>query len=154
VATVRLHPRLQAGEGFARALESAGFETTDDTPSIEIVSAECVEAEEVHPLVEFVLQGGGLLVCGGDGPLLPALHLLARPGRLSGPAEPVAISGEPADLAEVRPVSGVGYTLYRVGTDCVVLGGQRGAGRIVFAGTNEPPPALASACLRWISRQT
>ncbi|MHC4930699.1 MAG: hypothetical protein ACYTGV_00700 [Planctomycetota bacterium] len=149
---MRLHSRFDVGQGLQQALSEGGHLSSSETPDIEILSADCVDEEEVSAIVDRVLDGGGLLICGGEGPLLSALHLLARPGQLSGTAES-ADGARTAHVAGARPVSGVGHVLFRVEGDCVALAGTRGLGHVVFLGHPAPPLELARAGLEWISRQ-
>jgi len=152
VASVRLHSRLRVGQELSQALSKGGYASSSETPDIEILSADCVDTEEVATMVNRVLGGGGLLICGGEGPLLAALHFLALPGQVSGSAES-ADGTLTVHVEEARPVSGVGYVLFRVDGDCVALAGMRGTGHVVFLGHPAPPPEMALAGLDWISRQ-
>ncbi|MHC4222378.1 MAG: hypothetical protein ACYSX0_10945 [Planctomycetota bacterium] len=152
MASVRLHSRLRIGQELQQALSEGGYASSSETPEIEILSADCVDLEEVAAMVDHVLGGGGLLICGGEGPLLAALHLLALPGQVSGSAES-ADGALTVHITEARLVSGVGYALFRVDGDCVALAGMRGKGHVVFLGHPAPPPEMARAGLDWISRQ-
>jgi len=142
--------RLEPGE----ALIEAGYEATADDPDLLLTTAAGEDADHAARLAAFVVGGGALVVCGGEGPLLAALHLL-RPGEpLSGSAVPVGSGLDPLDLEAVRPVSGVGYCLYRIEEECVALAGPRGKGGVLYLGDRRPAPALLGACLDWISRQS
>jgi hypothetical protein len=120
---------------------------------IRVTSADTVEEREVAEWVAFVLAGGGLLLCGGEGPLLRALNLQLLQGPVAGAATPLLTGLDPVEVAGICPVSGPGFALYRVDEDCIALGGLRGEGRVAFLGTTQPSPALAQGCLKWISRQ-
>jgi len=150
--------RVTAPSGpLAEALAAAGHEVVPGAVGAEPVAAWCADEEtapeEIRRIVDFVLRGGRLLLCGGAGPLPAALHLTVDKAAVEGVAEPVAAGVEPIGPVLARPVTGVGYSLARVEAHCVALGGPRGDGFVAHLGDENPAPALAAACLAWISRQ-
>ena len=112
---------LRSGsERLAPTLDPARFTVVDaGNAEVEVASGDAAETVE---LVEFVLGGGRLVVFGGDGPLLSALHFARHPD---------------------ETLSGVGYTLL----DGRAVGGPRGDGWALFVWDEA---ALAEA-LDWIS---
>jgi hypothetical protein len=143
---VVFHSDFEAGPDLRAALLDSGCEAR-------VAAADAVGEEEAAELVAFVLSGGGLLLCGGDGPLLRALNLRIFEDAVGGAARPFVAGLEPVEVAGIHPVSGPGFALYRLGDECIALGAPRGEGRVAFLGVKDPPPALALGCLRWISRQ-
>lgn len=146
MAGVVFHSGFEADPELTAALLDSGCEAR-------VAASDAVDAEEAAELVAFVLSGGGLLLCGGDGPLLRALNLRVFEDAVGGAAKPYADGLEPVEVAGIHPVSGPGFALYRLGDDCIALGAPRGEGRVAFLGAKDPPPALALGCLKWISRQ-
>jgi hypothetical protein len=131
----------------AEALAAEGFAAEGSALRARIVKARESTLEEVGALVGWVLGGGILVICGGTGPILAALHLTPVAGPVAGPVVP-APGAPPIDLAEAWPVTGVGYCLYRAGEACVALAGRRGDGWVAYLGA--PEPRLVAACLAWI----
>jgi hypothetical protein len=100
---------------------------------------------------DFLLAGGRLLLCGGEGPLLARVHLMPLleetvEGQSSG------VLGE-YDCPQVHPLRGIGQILLRVGDDCVGLGGPRGQGFFCFLADSNPPPELLMEALGWLRSQ-
>jgi len=150
VVAVSLHPELPAG--LAEALAEAGLPSGGGDEALRLVAASVVEGEDVAALVGFVLGGGALLVCGGEGPLLDALHLSYLPGGLSGVAEPHDAMLSAVAVDGLRPVSGVGYALYTTADGCAALAGPRGRGWVGLVGEGAPADLVAATAL-WISRR-
>jgi len=125
--------------------------------------------EEAWAEAEFVLAGGAvLLVVDGGMPgetewrILNALHLsvprAALPDVEARPTTHPAMRGiEPIPLTAPHPVSGVGYSLLRVGSETVAICGQRGRGRLVLLGSSSPlldnEPSVALALFRWLGQK-
>ncbi len=130
----------------AQALAAAGFATTGEAPWARVVEARDVPFEEVQGLVDWVLAGGVLAICGGMGPLLALLNLTPGENPVEGPVEPSAPGAPSLQLTQAWPVTGVGYALYRCGELCVALAGRRGKGWVVYA----LEPSLLAACLSWV----
>ena len=172
MAAVSLLVGARLGDSLRDILETEGFELTQSAGDVRVrflTPQEAVDADEVHDLVAFVLQGGGLLLALDGGPpsaeawpLLNALHLFvlspldAQSARAT--SHPAMAGIEAVALESPVSVAGVGHSLLRVGADCAALAAQRGEGRVLFLGCSSPllgtKPAFALACLRWISRQT
>lgn len=145
---------LNLGQAAAAALEDAlgeaGFPVVSERPDIVVLTASEMERGEVERWVDHVIDGGSLLVCGGDGPLLSALHLTPRGEPVVGEMRPCYAGLEPLELDRAAPVTGVGYALYRIDDRCVALGGRRDRGVLAYVGDADPAPALVLACLRWM----
>jgi hypothetical protein len=122
------------------------------TPGIRSVASREVAPEEVAALVSWVVEGGKLLVRGGEGRLLAALHLIPGGEPVRGAVTPGGPDLAPVADTEAAPVSGVGYALYRIGETCIALGGPRGQGVVAYVADEDPPSDLADGCLGWISR--
>jgi len=148
--TVGLNLGHEVPAALADALAGAGFEVVRNDAEIVLVTASEMDLAEVEPFVAHVVDGGGLLVCGGTGPLLAALHLTARGEPVVGAARPCYPGLEPLALDRAAPVTGVGYALYRMDDRCVALGARRDRGVLVYVGDPDPAPPLVLACLRWI----
>lgn len=148
--TVGLKTGQAAAAVLEEALVAAGFAVVSEGADILVVTASEMESVEVERWVDHVVEGGSLLVCGGDGPLLSALHLTPRGEPVTGAMRPCYAGLEPLDLGRAAPVTGVGYALYRIDDRCVALGGRRDRGVLAYIGDAEPDPALVVACLRWM----
>ena len=135
------------GGAFAQALMAAGFATAGGAPWARVVEALDVPFEEVTGLVDWVLAGGVLAICGGTGPLLALLNLTLGDSPVEGPVEPSAPGAPSLQLSSAWPVTGVGYAVYRAGELCVALAGRRGNGWVVYA----LDPVLLAACLSWVA---
>lgn len=133
----------------AEALLRAGFRPAGAAPWARVVTAEEATFEAVSLDVAWVLEGGVLVVCGGTGPLLAALHLTLAETPVDAPVEPLAPGAPPLPLARALPVTGVGYALYGAGDHCVAIAGRRGDGWVLCVGTAEP--LLVAAGLSWIA---
>jgi len=133
----------------AEALQKAGFLPAGPAPWARVVTAQEATFEDVSPDVSWVLDGGVLVICGGTGPLLAALHLTVGETPVEAPLEPLAPGAPPLPLARALPVTGVGYALYRAGDRSVAIAGRRGDGWVVCVGTAEP--LLVAACLSWVA---
>ncbi len=118
-----------------------------------LVPVPSVAPEQVRDLVREVVGGADLALYGGDGPLLPALHLSRFDTRIEGEAIPLLPRLPPLPPSTLSPVTGVGYALYRASDHCVALAGPRGAGRVLFLGCDSAEDPLAVACLEWFSLQ-
>jgi hypothetical protein len=145
--TVGLNLGQAAPPKLAEALGAAGFEVVSECPEILVVTASEMEPAEVQRLVTHVVDGGGLLVCGGTGPLLAALQLTPRGEPVTGTLRPCYPGLEPLELDRASPVTGVGYVLYRIDDHCVALGGRRDRGALAYLGDPDPSPPLVIACL-------
>ena len=100
---------------------------------------------------DFLLAGGRLLLCGGEGPLLARVHLTPLLDEtVSGPAS--GALGE-HDCPTVHPLRGIGEILLRVDDQCVALGGPRGDGFFCFLADIDPSPELLFAALGWLRSQ-
>jgi len=121
------------------------------SPDIRVVTAGEMEPDEVSGLVAFVVNGGRLLVQGGAGRLLNALHLIPRAAAVQGPVQVVRPGLAQVADTEACPVSGVGFALYRIGESCIALGGPRGQGVVAYVGSENPPTDLATGCLEWLA---
>lgn len=146
MAEVAVDLEPERGGAFSQALVAAGFATAGGAPWARLVEALDVPFEDVTGLVEWVLAGGVLAICGGTGPLLALLNLTPGDSQVEGPVEPSAPGAPPLPLASAWPVTGVGYAIYRCGELCVALAGRRGKGWIVYA----LDPALLAASLSWV----
>jgi hypothetical protein len=131
------------------ALVTAGFAPGGAAPWARVVTAGDATFEAVSLDVAWVLGDGVLAICGGSGPLLAALNLTPGNGAVEGPIEPSAPGAPPLPLERARPVTGVGYSLYRAGERCIALAGRRGDGWVAYVGAAEP--MLVAACLSWIA---
>lgn len=131
----------------AEALLAAGFAVSGEAPWARVVEAKDATFEDVGRVVGWVLEGGVLGICGGTGPLLAALHLTPGEEPVEGPVESAAPDAPSLPLAEVWPVTGVGYALYRAQGRCVGLAGRRGGGWVAYA----LDPGLLAGCLSWIA---
>lgn len=138
---------------WPQALSEAGFEVVSEGADIVVRSADGVGWDEAEALVGFVVRGGGLVICGGTGPLLAALHLTPLPGPVRGAVEPARLGFAPLDVEEAWPVTGVGYALYRCVESgaCVALAGPRGDGGVAYVGSPDPLPHLLVECVRWLA---
>ncbi len=116
-----------------------------------LVPVPSVPTEAVRDLVREVVDGGDLALYGGDGPLLPALHLLRFDTPVQGEPRPLLPLLPPLPPASLTPVTGVGHALYRSGDLCVALMGPRGAGRVLYLGCDSAEDPIAVACLEWFS---
>lgn len=132
---------------MAQALLAAGFATAGEAPWARVVEAMDVPFEEVQGLVDWVLEGHVLAICGGTGPLLALLNLTPGEEPVEGPVEATAPEAPSLQLAEAWPVTGVGYALYRAREKCVALAGRRGKGWVVYA----LEPGLLAASLSWVA---
>ncbi|MHC4577420.1 MAG: hypothetical protein ACYTED_08400 [Planctomycetota bacterium] len=150
--TVGLNLGHEAPPGLADALQSAGFRVVDRLADVSVVTAAETEWSAVEPLVSRVVDGGALLICGGAGPLLAALHLTPLGGPVEGEVRPVGEGLESVGAGWASPVSGVGFVLYRIGEQCVALGGPRDRGVVAYLGDAAPAADLVIAALRWIER--
>lgn len=148
--TVGLNLGQAAAATLSDALVAAGFTVVSENPEITLVTASEMESVAVERWVDHVVEGGSLLVCGGDGPLLSALHLTPQGEPVTGELRPCYAGLEPLDLDRAAPVTGVGYALYRIDDRCVALGGRRDQGVVAYLGDADPAPALVLACLRWM----
>lgn len=114
-----------------------------------------MEPEEVRRWVEFVLDGGGLLLGGGEGGLPAALGLRAIEANYTGRIAPTAgfeDSFEPRTVESGWVVTGAGYALLRTsGEECVLLGAPRGRGWVAFFGCVDPPPPFLIEAIRWLA---
>ncbi len=135
------------GDAVERVLRAAGFEAASASPWARVVEAREGTFEDATPLVSWVLEGGVLGICGGTGPLLAALHLTPGEAPVEGPVEASAPEAPSVEIAEARPVTGVGYALYRAPRGCVALAGRRGRGWVVYA----LEPGLLAASLSWVA---
>ena len=100
---------------------------------------------------DFLLAGGRLLLCGGEGPLLARVHLMPLlDERVEGRA--IGALGE-HDCPSVHPLRGIGEILLRVNDDCVALGGSRGDGFFCFLADLNPSPELLMEALGWLRSQ-
>ena len=122
------------------------------------VADAAMEPDEVRRWVEFVLGGGGLVLCGGEGGLPAALGLRAIEANYSGQIAPTAgFEGwfEPGEVESEWLVTGAGYALLRtVGAECVLLGAPRGKGWVAFCGRADPPPPFLIEAIRWLADRT
>ena len=148
MSTVGLNLGHEAPAALEDALVAAGFEVVEDGADIALVTASEMDRAEVERFVGQLVDGGGLLVCGGTGPLLSALHLTPQGDPVTGAARPCFEGLEPVAIDRASPVTGVGFALYRIDGRCVALGARRDRGVLAYVG--EPDPALVVACLRWI----
>ena len=146
--TVGLNLGHEAPAALEDALAAAGFEVVEGGAEIALVTASEMDPADVERFVGHVVDGGGLLVCGGTGPLLAALHLTAQGDPVTGAARPCYEGLEPLAIDRAAPVTGVGFALYRMDDRCVALGARRDRGVLAYVG--DPDPALVLACLRWI----
>jgi hypothetical protein len=146
--TVGLNLGQEAAPGLEKALAAAGFPVVPESPDIVLVTASEMDPADVERYVRHVVEGGGLLVCGGDGPLLAALHLTPQGAPVAGTVRPCHEGLEPLDLERAAPVTGIGFALYRIDDTCVALGGRRDKGVLAYVGAADP--VLVLACLRWI----
>lgn len=143
---VDLEPAL-AGP-VQEALLAAGFLTSGEAPWARVVEAKEEETfEDAGRVVNWVLDGNVLGICGGTGPLLAALSLTPGEEPVEGPAVATAPEAPSFQIPEVWPVTGVGYSLYRAGEKCVALAGRRGKGWVVYA----LDPELLAAGLSWVA---
>ena len=148
--TVGLKLGQEAPLALLDALSKAGFEVVSEAPDIVLITPGEMEREDVERLVAYVVDGGGLLVCGGTGPLLSALHLTPQGEPVAGAARPGYAGLEPLDVERASPVTGVGFVLYRIDDRCVALGSRRDRGVLAYVGDADPAPPLVLACLRWL----
>jgi hypothetical protein len=148
--TVGLNLGQAATAALEDALVAAGFPVVSESPEIVLVTASEGDPIDAEPFVRHVVDGGGLLVCGGTGPLLSALHLTPQGEPVSGVLRACYEGLEPLDLDRAAPVTGVGFALYRIDARCVALGGRRDRGVLAYVGDADPAPPLVLACLRWI----
>ncbi|MHC4971025.1 MAG: hypothetical protein ACYTG3_01705 [Planctomycetota bacterium] len=148
--TVGLNLGQAATATLQEALVAAGFPVVSESPEIVLVTASEGDPVDAEPLVGHVVEGGGLLVCGGTGPLLSALHLTPQGEPVTGEVRPCYAGLEPLDLDRAAPVTGVGFALYRIDDRCVALGGWRDRGVLAYVGDADPAPSLVIACLRWM----
>lgn len=137
------------GGPVAEALSSAGFSPAGDAPWARVVTAGEATFEAVSLDVAWVLNGGVVVICGGTGPLLAALHLTIAETPVEAPAEPLAPGAPPLPLAGALPVTGVGYALYRAADRCIAIAGRRGDGWVLCVGTADP--LLVVAGLQWVA---
>ena len=93
---------------------------------------------EVARRVEYVVDGGTMVVAGAEGPLLAALHLTPWPEIVRGP-------GPDGGEIEAHALTGVGYSLWEIDGRCVALAGPRDRGYVGYVGSE--------ALVEWISRQ-
>ncbi|MEE8106968.1 MAG: hypothetical protein V3T86_15645 [Planctomycetota bacterium] len=128
-----------------------------------------LEVEDAWAEAEFVLAGGALLlVVDGGVPaesewrVLNALHLSVPraplPDAEARPTTHPAMGGiEPIRLTAPIPVSGVGHSLLRVGSETVALCGERGRGRLILLGSSLPlldsDPSVGLALFRWLCQK-
>lgn len=113
---------LSPNKALEKTLEGERFRVArPEQARIWVVSG---DHEPVSQLVSFVLAGSGLIICGGEGPLLWSLHLLRLPG---------------------GAVSGVGYVL-RPGA---AIAAPRGSGQVVWLGEDLPDADLFRQALDW-----
>ena len=133
-------------EALLGALERAG-----DGIAMRAADAD-MEPEEVRTWVDFVLGGGGLVLCGGEGGLPTALGLRATDSGYTGEVVPAPGFEEqfaPREVDGCPTVTGAGYALLRTaGEECVLLGAPRGEGWVAFAGC--PAPFLIEA-VDWLA---
>jgi hypothetical protein len=148
--TVGLKLGQAAPAALREALARADFEVVEDGPDVVLVTASEMDRGDVERLVDTVVDGGALLVCGGSGPLLAALHLTPQGEPVGGPARPCCAGMEPLNLERASPVTGVGFALYRIDDRCVALGARRDRGVLAYVGDADPAPPLVVACLRWM----
>jgi hypothetical protein len=148
--TVGLKLGQEAPLALLDALSAAGFEVVSEDPEIVLITPAEMEREDVERLVGYVVDGGGLLVCGGTGPLLSALHLTPQGEPVAGAARPCYAGLEPLPIERASPVTGVGFALYRIDDRCVALGSHRDRGVLAYVGDADPAPPLVLACLQWM----
>jgi len=137
-----------ATESLRAALEAAGLAGAPDGAPVLLAAPGERDFDELGRLVADVVGGRTLVTWAGEGPLQAALHLTPFAPELAGEAAPVQPGLDPVALDGVRPVTGVGYVLYRLEGRCVALAGPRGEGWVLYLGA--PVPALAVAGLAWI----
>jgi len=130
------------------ALAAAGIASAPDGAPVLLAAPGERDFDELGRIVAEVVQGRTLVTWAGEGPLQAALHVTPLAPELTGEAEPAQSGLDPVALDGARPVTGVGYVLYRLDGRCVALAGPRGDGWILYLGA--PVPALAVAGLAWI----
>lgn len=136
-----------------RALVAEGYRVATGRAPLRIVVDAGVPLREAPDHRAHLLEGGSLLMLGGEGPLLARLHLTAYPDReVSGRAESFHESFPSLELPPCSPIHGVGYAFLRIGDEAVALGGARGAGHFVYLAPIEPPAELFCNALQWLSR--
>ena len=130
------------------ALAGLGWRVVAGAAPVRVLMGCGVGLEEAILHRDFLLGGGRLLLCGGEGPLLARLHLTPLLDQWTA-GEATGALGT-AVFPRVHPLRGVGEVLLRIGDDCVALGGVRGEGRVCYLATADPDPGILVASLDWL----
>lgn len=116
-----------------------------------LVSVPSISPEEVPGTVAGILSGEEVLLFGGPGPLLAALHLSRFDAPVEGPPLALLPGLAPAPPGTYWPVTGVGYALWRCAGQTVAVYGPRGEGALLFVGCESAEDPLLRSCLDWFS---